>query len=283
MAIDALRTRMRPSCPLCGRDNRSEPMLPCPGPQWGLTRCSTCGLLYLRTVVEVAGLVDEHSWTRSKAVATQERRALRFGTLRFCINEVRKRVIPHRKVGALLASYHVTGCVVDVGCGWGRLFSQFPKRAVPIGIEIDHAAATLAHERAEPAGGHVRCTDALTGLRSLDAALAGGVILESYLEHENEPLAVLAEVRRVLRDCGFLIVKVPNYASWNRRLQGWRWPGFRFPDHVQYFTPETLRAIISRAGFEIARFSWRDRLPTSDNMWLIARKPASGAIVSAAA
>jgi hypothetical protein len=55
---------------------------------------------------------------------------------------------------------------------------------------------------------------------------------------------------------------------------GQKWCGFRYPDHVNYWTPKTLNKIIKETGFEIVRFNFGDRFPTSDNMWLIARKPA---------
>jgi hypothetical protein len=69
-----------------------------------------------------------------------------------------------------------------------------------------------------------------------------------------------------------LIVKVPNYASWNRKIRANRWCGFRFPDHVNYFTPHTLKSMLQETGFQIVKFSIFDHLPTSDNMWLVARK-----------
>lgn len=68
-----------------------------------------------------------------------------------------------------------------------------------------------------------------------------------------------------------MILKLPNYASWNRMIRGKRWCGYRFPDHVNYFTPRALRRILELNGFEVAWFRWRDRLPTSDNMWCVAR------------
>ncbi len=38
-------------------------------------------------------------------------------------------------------------------------------------------------------------------------------------------------------------------------------------------TPKTIKQIIIDTGYEIVRFNIWDRFPTSDNMWLIARKP----------
>ena len=78
-----------------------------------------------------------------------------------------------------------------------------------------------------------------------------------------------------MRDGARLIVKVPNFASWNRRLRGDAWCGFRFPDHVNYFTPETLTLLLRETGFRVARFGVFDRLPTSDTMWLVAEAASS--------
>jgi hypothetical protein len=53
---------------------------------------------------------------------------------------------------------------------------------------------------------------------------------------------------------------------------GRRWCGFRYPDHLNYFTPKTLVALAAKAGFETG-FGLTGRLPTSDNMWAILAKP----------
>jgi hypothetical protein len=65
-------------------------------------------------------------------------------------------------------------------------------------------------------------------------------------------------------------MKTPNYASLNRRLMGMRWSGFRFPDHVNYFTPATLRELARRAGFS-THYGPTDRNPISDSLWGLLR------------
>ena len=74
---------------------------------------------------------------------------------------------------------------------------------------------------------------------------------------------------RTLRAGGRVIVKVPNYASWNRRLRGTRWCGYRWPDHVNYFTPATLAAAARAAGLEVVRMNAFDRLPISDSLYAV--------------
>jgi len=79
---------------------------------------------------------------------------------------------------------------------------------------------------------------------------------------------------RVLCSNGVVIIKVSNFDCWNRHLQGAGWPGFRFPDHVNYFTAATIRRIVARADLRVARFNQLDHLPSSDNLWIVARKAA---------
>ena len=52
---------------------------------------------------------------------------------------------------------------------------------------------------------------------------------------------------------------------------GRRWCGFRYPDHLNYFSPNTLRAMANKAGFETS-FGLTGCLPTSDNMWAVLTK-----------
>lgn len=93
--------------------------------------------------------------------------------------------------------------------------------------------------------------------------------MSSFLEHEAKPFELLRELRRVLRPDGAVVIKVPNFACWNRALRGNRWCGFRYPDHVNYFTPTTLARLAAEAGYRVVRQRASDRVPTSDNMYAV--------------
>ena len=96
--------------------------------------------------------------------------------------------------------------------------------------------------------------------------------MRSYLEHELHPAEVLRELWRTLKPGAVVIVKVPNFASLNRRVMGMRWCGFRHPDHLNYFTPDTLTNMARACGFE-PWFGLTWRLPTGDNMWALLKTP----------
>ena len=84
---------------------------------------------------------------------------------------------------------------------------------------------------------------------------------------------MLENLQRVLAPDGFAVAKVPNYGSLNRRVMGSGWCGFRYPDHLNYLTPKTLRVMAARAGFR-THFGLIGALPTSDNMWAVLTKRA---------
>lgn len=262
-------------CPLCSRDNRHEPPSRYSRDGWQLKQCSQCDFLYLENPPPVESLVDEHAWTAS-AFRESQRRADRrplTGDLHVWWKQARSRWLPRRKLESLIASYVVAGHLLDVGCGAATHFTRYPPYLIPYGIEIDAKAVVVARPQAEEPGGRIIQADALNGLKSIASAEMQGIVMHSFLEHDVDAVEVLREAGRVLSDDGAIIIKVPNLACWNRRFwHGKQWPGFRFPDHVNYFTPTTLAQCIAKADLRIRRFAWRDRLPTSDNMWMVAGK-----------
>jgi hypothetical protein len=72
-----------------------------------------------------------------------------------------------------------------------------------------------------------------------------------------------------------VVVKVPNFASVNRRLRGNRWCGFRFPDHVNYFTPATLARLAHEAGYVVDPGRRADRPLLGDNLYAVLRPAAA--------
>ena len=184
------------------------------------------------------------------------------------------RLLPRKNLPALVARYAAPGNVVDLGCGVGTQLIGLDPRYVPYGIEISREAASAADRRFASRGGQVINAAALAGLKTFADGFFTAATLRSYLEHELHPVAVLTELRRTLIAGGVAIVKVPNYASLNRWVMGHKWCGFRYPDHLNYFTPASLAQMAEQCGFR-AKLGLTDRLPTSDNMWLLAGK-ASG-------
>ena len=177
---------------------------------------------------------------------------------------------PSDKLNRWIRAWVPPGLVVDVGCGDGDRIAALPPRYSGVGIEISRAVAQTAAANLAGHDAEVVNAPAIDGLAAMPDASASGVVMRSFLEHETRPRTLLAEVARVLAADGTAIVKVPNYGSVNRLAMGRRWCGFRFPGHVNYFTPRSLGSMVEDAGLAIVRFGPADRFPFSDNMWMVA-------------
>jgi SAM-dependent methyltransferase len=266
------RTTVHRACPACGRDNRDAPASPYGPPEWPLKHCA-CGLTYIEQAPVYEELEATHAWEKSAvrtAVVRQARHPLM--TAMSKATRWRMRLLRRKRADRMATALTPEGAVLDLGCGKGTQLAGLPPHLVPYGIEISRAEADLARDRLAPRGGVVICAPAVEGLQEVEPDRIDCAILRSYLEHEARPAAVLEELHRVLRPGGAVVVKVPNYGSLNRVLMGRRWCGFRFPDHLNYFTPRSLVGMFEQAGFTRFRMGFMDRFPLNDNMWLVAYK-----------
>ncbi len=266
------------SCPLCDTNTHDVPRMPYSKGNSNLKQCPNCDFVFLENAPDYETLETEFSWDKTFPEEKQKRRANQgevekffrflFNKVRFTINSVRKR----DKLKSLSHTYFDEGYILDLGCDTGYNSQALPSGCKPIGIEIAPKLAAIAKPILETAGGRVIHDNVLSGLKSLPDSSCSGTIAKSYLEHEIHVSEVLAELQRVMAPSTHLIIKVPNFNCWNRYIRGHKWCGFRFPDHVNYFTPASLYQMLTNHGFEMVRFNLFDKLPTSDNMWCVAKR-----------
>ena len=265
----------RRDCPLCDQSNSAEARSRYSRGTWNLKKCRQCGFVYINSAPHYELQFEKMAWETTSKL--EERRRTRSHPILYELSKrtrSRMNVLPKRTVARYVTAYIKGGNILDLGCGDGAKMMTLPDSFLPFGIDISSSAAAKADSAFRPRGGYAINAPCVVGLRHFPDNFFAAASLRSYLEHETDPLPVLKELWRVLAPGSIAIVKVPNYASVNRRIMGARWCGFRFPDHLNYFTPKTLRAMAMRAGLKI-RFGLTDRLPTSDNMWAVLTKVGS--------
>jgi len=211
----------------------------------------------------------EHDWVddyeKESARRKRERPALMF--LSRLTRPLRKEATQRQFSHAL--HWKKEGKLLDLGCGDGRFLALAAKQFDVMGVELSPRAAEVARQRVPRATILVSpVTQAVVPECSFDIVTQFG-----YIEHEWDPAAGLSVAFRALKPGGVLLIKTPNYASWNRVIMGENWCGIHIPSHCNYFTPVTLSQILRQAGFEPLPRPLADCLPTSDTLWMAARKP----------
>lgn len=157
--------------------------------------------------------------------------------------------------GFLLAHVRPGETVLDLGCGAGE-FSEELLQAGASAIGVDVAREALRRARQRLPGADLRLWRAGEPLplddASVDTAWAGEVI-----EHVADVAPWLSELRRVLRPRGTLLLTTPHHGPLT--LLGLALSPRRFAehfeprsDHLRFFSPRTLRALLDDLGFDVA-------------------------------
>lgn len=133
--------------------------------------------------------------------------------------------------------------LLDIGCGTGWLAQHFPSYT---GIDGSPDAVEIAHGL----GRNVIQGDVDEPLpfaaESFDA-----VVMKDLLEHVADPVALVREVRRVLRPGGIVFASSPD-------AQRWVWDDYT---HRRPFTRKSFRLLFADQGFAVEQVGYESVMP----------------------
>jgi SAM-dependent methyltransferase len=253
---------------------------------WLLVRCKETDFHFIANPPSYDRLEEEFAW--EKTIDASESRRRKEGLLAWKLSKLAKQIKfliePNRNktfsIAMRIPEPKATNYrILDVGCGDGKLMLDFREKfyqagvnIVPIGIEVSNQLAEESAERFAPFGGYTIKNNAIDGMKQVESGSIDMVLMNSFLEHESRPVQLLQVVKDALKDNGCVVIKVPNFDCLNRKIRGKQWAGYRFPDHVSYFTPATLKTLATETGFKLQEQSFTARLPFSDNMYAVFQK-----------
>jgi SAM-dependent methyltransferase len=119
----------------------------------------------------------------------------------------------HLLLGLLAPDAKRGGALLDVGCASGYYTARYAQRGGrATGIDVAESSLALARERAGRAGVGDRCVFAVGDVRNLplEDRSFDVVLATEVLEHIREQRQALAELSRVLRPGGTLVVSSPG-------------------------------------------------------------------------
>ena len=175
-----------------------------------------------------------------------------------------------RMLAEVLRHHAGSAVIIDVGCGDGAPLAvatqQNPAHRF---AGLDWSAAALQRARG------LALTVLRAGLDPPGLPIADGVadvvIMSELIEHLVDPDWAVAEVRRVLRPGGSLLLSTPNLAAWyNRGLLAFGFqpvfsevslrgvygrPGRVVAGHLRLFTRRALAEFLAASGFRCVRIA----------------------------
>lgn len=137
--------------------------------------------------------------------------------------------------------------ILDIGCHLGRFLEVAYKRGwKPYGIDIS-AAAT---KEADKINGLNIFLGELVEIRFEDRFFDLITCFE-VVEHFSYPSETLAEIHRILKDDGLLVIQTANMNSFRIRFLNPHY--YYLPVHMYYFTKETIVKMLKNSGFKILK------------------------------
>lgn len=163
----------------------------------------------------------------------------------------------HKRIGREL---RLAGRILDLGCGSCDLVCYLAKTYHQHVTGVDVSSGSFPRRRHTSDGCRFRCIRKNAKHLSFLKEESVDAVVSTMAFHEMEhPEAILAEVRRILRPGGeLLIVDFPKDSLaqelWNE----------------DYYTPDALQQMVSESGFEDVRAKPIER---GELMWITGRRP----------
>lgn len=232
------------SCALCsGADMRLlyAPRTP-EGEVFPVVRCRRCGLVYVnprRRQETLTALYRASRYFQTSEEAASgytdyiSDRELHLAFFRGQLERLEKRVS--------------RGRLLEVGCATGFLLDEARRRGWDVaGVELSEFASQYARENL----GLPVVTGTLKEA-ALPSAQFSAAILDDVIEHVGDPAGEIAELRRVLAPGGVALFHTPNASSPWHRVMGRHWVHVKPGEHLYYFTPATITALLEKQGFAV--------------------------------
>jgi 2-polyprenyl-3-methyl-5-hydroxy-6-metoxy-1,4-benzoquinol methylase len=273
---DSIRVFQNLTCYLCGTSgdilyrDLKDYLFDVPG-EWSLKKCPNlqCGLIWLdpMPVKEDIGKAYQTYYTHDTATTSQVSSSafyqmVRDGYLRHRFGYTLGVGPTWYRLLAPLAHLYPTGVdqvlynvmflqdpangarLLDIGCGSGLFLSRMRDLGWQVeGNDLDPLAVAAAQAK----GLCVRSGDLLD--QNYPDACFSAVTMSHVIEHVYDPVKLLKEVRRVLKQHGKVVLLTPNTLSLGHRYFRQDWRGLEVPRHIYLFNSENIRQIFFRAGF----------------------------------
>jgi len=218
-------------CPVCQSGSKTHYMdAACPRrgvtTEYSYYKCSDCNMVYLdppltdQQLAEVYDSSYEEEWGDSRSLKQR-------------VEHFLAKRLPVDPPGKLL----------DVGCGSGAYLSYAENLGWDV-TGVDPWADNYSNQERHPAVMNVSVKDAGFEENSFDAVTMWWII-----EHYQNPLEELQNIRKILNPGGTLAISTCNIGSIEARLFGRYWHHLAAPEHCSLFSIDSIKQILDKSDF----------------------------------
>lgn len=141
------------------------------------------------------------------------------------------------------------GRLLEIGCAYGFFLAEAEPYYDVVGIEISEDAAEFCRQRGLHVHTGVPDENSLSQLGGIDV-----IVLLDVIEHLPSPQETLTLCQRHLNSGGVIVITTGDFASIYARLSGPHWRLMTPPQHLWYFTPESMRRLSRSLGLKLEAY-----------------------------
>ena len=135
------------------------------------------------------------------------------------------------------------GKILDIGAGTGDFLKVAKKKGWEVfGAEPNAQARTLAQAKE---------VDLVESTSNLNESTFDVITMWHVLEHVSDLGVQIAELQRLLKKDGLLVIAVPNFKSFDADHYKEFWAAYDVPRHLYHFSRRSIRKIFSKNGFHL--------------------------------
>jgi len=231
------------SCPICSKSTFS-PFLECKDytvslDTFSIVKCGNCDFAFTNPIPEDSKIGSyyesekyiSHSNT-SKGIVNRLYQLVRNYTLKKKIN--------------LLQSLSGNKDLLDIGSGTGEFINQAQDYNFKVkGIEPSETARKKGEENYGLLANEEKAINRFSDQKF------GFITMWHVLEHVYHLNDRIAEIYRILKDDGYVIIAVPNHTSYDAKHYKEFWAAYDLPRHLYHFSPNTIEKLFQKHHFTL--------------------------------
>jgi 2-polyprenyl-3-methyl-5-hydroxy-6-metoxy-1,4-benzoquinol methylase len=226
------------ACPICGSVERGA-FLTCTDftvskETFAIVSCKGCGFKYTNPRPDDSALGEYYKSENYISHSNTSK-----GIINYLYQHVRE-ITLKRKL-RLVNTLSQTGSLLDIGCGTGDFLATCKSGGWSVtGIEPSDIARKTAEEKFDIV---VKTENELESLPSQGFDI---ITLWHVLEHVSNLDQRLAQIDRLLKPNGTILVAVPNCSSWDAKHYGSNWAAYDVPRHLSHFVPQDIAKLFAK-------------------------------------
>ena len=159
--------------------------------------------------------------------------------------------------------------LLDIGCGAGDFLNFCKNKAWEVsGVEPTEKAREISEKKLG-----IKISSDLS-LDHFEDASFDVVTMWHVLEHRFDIMETVANLKRIVKPGGLIVIALPNYKSYDAKFYKQYWAAYDVPRHLFHFTKKTIEIIFAKNELKLSKVypMWFDSFYVS----LISEKNMTG-------